>query len=85
MNAIEKDEIEEIALVICDVKTSPAQCKDCLCNGKSCMPKERAKKLYKEGYRKQLPFTNEDCLCILCGEQIPEGRQICPICENKYC
>lgn len=22
--------------------------------------------------------------CILCGDIIPEGRQVCPICEQKY-
>lgn len=22
--------------------------------------------------------------CICCGSVIPEGRQVCPICENKY-
>lgn len=22
--------------------------------------------------------------CICCGEEIPEGRQICPICESKF-
>lgn len=21
--------------------------------------------------------------CILCGEEIPEGRQVCPICEHE--
>ena len=21
--------------------------------------------------------------CVSCGEIIPEGRQVCPICENK--
>lgn len=24
-----------------------------------------------------------DNFCILCGEMIPEGRQVCPSCENK--
>lgn len=22
--------------------------------------------------------------CIMCGEEIPEGRQVCPRCESKY-
>ena len=22
--------------------------------------------------------------CVMCGEIIPEGRQICPVCEKKY-
>ena len=21
--------------------------------------------------------------CLICGNDIPEGRQVCPICENK--
>lgn len=24
-----------------------------------------------------------DNTCVCCGAQIPEGRQICPICERK--
>ena len=24
-----------------------------------------------------------DNFCILCGEMIPEGKQVCPSCENK--
>lgn len=24
-----------------------------------------------------------DNTCIMCGDIIPEGRQVCPICENK--
>ena len=23
--------------------------------------------------------------CIVCGDIIPEGRQVCPACEQKYC
>ena len=23
--------------------------------------------------------------CVMCGEIIPEGRQVCPECENKGC
>ena len=30
----------------------------------------------------------EECVeeeyCIVCGAPIPEGRQICPTCEDKY-
>ena len=22
--------------------------------------------------------------CVICGEIIPEGRQVCPLCEKKY-
>ena len=22
--------------------------------------------------------------CVMCGEIIPEGRQVCPLCEKKY-
>ena len=22
--------------------------------------------------------------CVICGESIPEGRQVCPLCEKKY-
>lgn len=22
--------------------------------------------------------------CVMCGEIVPEGRQVCPICERKY-
>lgn len=22
--------------------------------------------------------------CIVCGEVIPEGRQVCPVCEKKF-
>ena len=22
--------------------------------------------------------------CVMCGEIIPEGRQVCPMCEKKY-
>ena len=22
--------------------------------------------------------------CVCCGEEIPEGRMICPICEKNY-
>ena len=22
--------------------------------------------------------------CVMCGEIIPEGRQVCPVCEKKY-
>ncbi len=22
--------------------------------------------------------------CLMCGEIIPEGRQVCPVCEGKY-
>lgn len=25
----------------------------------------------------------QDCRCIVCGDVIPEGRQVCPICEAK--
>lgn len=21
--------------------------------------------------------------CVVCGEEIPEGRMVCPICEDK--
>ncbi len=23
--------------------------------------------------------------CVSCGREIPEGRQVCPECESKYC
>ena len=23
------------------------------------------------------------CVCIVCGDPIPEGRQVCPICEAR--
>ena len=22
------------------------------------------------------------CLCVACGDLVPEGRQVCPICED---
>ena len=22
--------------------------------------------------------------CVICGEIVPEGRQVCPVCESKY-
>ena len=22
--------------------------------------------------------------CAICGDPIPEGRQVCPLCEDKY-
>ena len=22
--------------------------------------------------------------CVCCGREVPEGRQVCPICENSY-
>ena len=22
--------------------------------------------------------------CVMCGEIVPEGRQVCPLCEKKY-
>lgn len=22
--------------------------------------------------------------CVCCGSEIPEGRQVCPICEMRY-
>ena len=22
--------------------------------------------------------------CVICGEIVPEGRQVCPLCEKKY-
>lgn len=25
-----------------------------------------------------------DNCCVACGEIIPEGRQVCPLCERKY-
>lgn len=28
--------------------------------------------------KRQLP----DCLCVVCGDLVPEGRQVCPICED---
>lgn len=27
-------------------------------------------------------FTTED-RCVCCGEIVPEGRMVCPMCENK--
>ena len=29
------------------------------------------------------PATNQCDTCVVCGIQIPEGRQICPNCEKK--
>lgn len=26
-----------------------------------------------------------DDTCVVCGAIIPEGRQVCPVCEQKYC
>ena len=26
--------------------------------------------------------TKEDCKCIVCGREIPEGRMVCWICEK---
>lgn len=25
-----------------------------------------------------------DDVCVCCGEYVPEGRMVCPLCENKY-
>ena len=26
-----------------------------------------------------------DNTCVVCGAVIPEGRQVCPACEQKHC
>lgn len=23
------------------------------------------------------------CLCVMCGDSVPEGRQVCPLCEAR--
>ena len=27
-------------------------------------------------------YDDDCCYCIVCGAPVPEGRLICPICEN---
>ena len=34
-------------------------------------------------YRAEVEAVNEN-LCVSCGETIPEGRQICPLCEGRF-
>ena len=29
-----------------------------------------------------MPFLNED-FCVMCGCPVPEGRMVCPVCEQK--
>ena len=29
-----------------------------------------------------MPFLNED-FCVMCGSPVPEGRMVCPYCEQK--
>lgn len=28
-------------------------------------------------------MSEAGCWCIVCGDPIPEGRQVCPICEAR--
>ena len=30
----------------------------------------------------QMPYTEKD-ICVCCGRYVPEGRQVCPICEKE--
>lgn len=32
--------------------------------------------------RRWLPM-DVGCTCIVCGDVIPEGRQVCPLCEAR--
>lgn len=27
-------------------------------------------------------WTPGACLCVVCGDLVPEGKQVCPICED---
>ena len=27
-------------------------------------------------------WTPGACLCVVCGDPVPEGKQVCPICED---
>lgn len=29
-------------------------------------------------------YYDNTCYCVVCGEPIPEGRMICPTCEEYY-
>ena len=31
---------------------------------------------------KEIPILKNSNYCIFCGEEIPEGRMLCPECEN---
>jgi predicted amidophosphoribosyltransferase len=34
-------------------------------------------------YHEQIAAADEETTCICCGQPIPEGRQICLICERE--
>ena len=29
-------------------------------------------------------YYDNCCFCVVCGAPIPEGRMICPVCEEYY-
>lgn len=34
--------------------------------------------------KKRSKVHNYDNRCVCCGEIIPEGLMVCPVCEGKY-
>lgn len=68
------------------------QCADCKLDCKNagkrliCRDCEYAK--YNDHWKRKFCYAPNDCVknentCVICGEVIPEGRQVCPNCERK--